>query len=206
MHAQASHQHEIRRELWKEKSQKQILWRDLCRRYELGATKKFAGVLDAEVNGGEEVNRARQFGSCVFTPRPTENGGVVTRTSVPPFFGRVRSPARSSVGSASKMIVLMPRLRKRPPARESGAPAAGKEGGGDFFFPRYSSVERSRIIVYIMNMRSERGEVQYRSYSLAGIGGAQILNSLTISFGNAASGISSELGLWMGLNLFYQTN
>ena len=90
------------------------------------------------MNGGEEVNRARQFGSCVFTPRPTENGGVVTRTSVPPFFGRVRSPARSSVGSASKMIVLMPRLRKRPPARESGAPAAGKEGGGDFFFPRCS--------------------------------------------------------------------
>ena len=180
----------------------------MCRRYELGATKKFAGVLDAEVNGGEEVNRARRFGSCVFTPRPTENGGVVTRTSVPPFFGRVRSPARSSVSSASKMIVLMPRLRKRPPAHESGAPAAGKEGGGDFFFPRCSSVERSRIIVYIMNMRSERGEVQYRSYSLAGIGGrvAQILNSLTISFGNAASGISSELGLWMGLNFFYQTN
>ena len=100
--------------------------------------------------------------------------------------------------------MLMPRLRKRPPARESGASAAGKEGGGDFFFPRCSSVERSRIIVYIMNMRSERGEVQYRVYSLAGIGGAQILNSLTISFGNAASGISSELGLWMELNLFYK--
>ena len=51
-------------------------------------------------------------GLC-FHSAPTENG-VVTRTSVPPFFGFVRLFVRPFVRSASKMIVLMPRLRKRP--------------------------------------------------------------------------------------------
>ena len=51
----------------------------------------------------------------VFSLRPNRNG-VVTRTSVPPFFGFVRSVVRS----ASKMIVLMPRLRKRPKERRRG--------------------------------------------------------------------------------------
>ena len=145
----------------------------MCRRYELGATKKFAGVLDAEVNGGEEVNRARQFGSCVFTPRPTENGGVVTRTSVPPFFGRVRSPARSSVGTASKMIVLMPRLRKRPPARPRERRAGGREGRWRrFLFPtlflgrekpnhsvynEYAVRERRGTVSELLTGRNRRG-------------------------------------------------
>ena len=125
------------------------------------------------MNGGEEVNRARQFGSCVFTPRPTENGGVVTRTSVPPFFGCVRSFARSLV----RWFGLQNDCAYAKTTKEAARPRERRAGGREgrwrrFLFPtlflgrekpnhsvynEYAVRERRGTVSELLTGRNRRG-------------------------------------------------